>query len=381
MTVTSSVRLKCELKKKKFLRREKMKLKCLFVLFMVGLMVSAVSAGVPDDTYAKVTTNWGGTNADWDDTGVWVDESKTVLSTKPNGTTEVKMGGLVNQQGDGGYGTITLNSEEEWGYLYSNRTRIMGKTTLSIVDGGSLIGPGWFRVGEKSAAGTSLINQTGGMLMLVAGGKDPTRLVLGDSQNATPDTYGVYKISGGTLTHNMGSATSSEGAIILGDRGGNGTFQVVGTGGTIDMGRLYVGGNVGAGTGRGAVGKMQFDLQSDGVSAVGISGTVVNLDAFGTASTSSLVVTLTGALADEEEVIVLIHNTGTSMVVGTFDTANGGSAVEGATVWLGGDLYKKLTYVYAADGDAIANDVALLVPEPATIALLGLGLLAIRRKK
>jgi hypothetical protein len=37
--------------------------------------------------------------------------------------------------------------------------------------------------------------------------------------------------------------------------------------------------------------------------------------------------------------------------------------------------------VYAAGVDAVANDIALVIPEPATIALFSLGLIAIRRKK
>jgi len=49
---------------------------------------------------------------------------------------------------------------------------------------------------------------------------------------------------------------------------------------------------------------------------------------------------------------------------------------------VGSDAYYLSNVYDAATGqDGIGNDIALVVPEPATIALISLGLLAIRRKK
>jgi hypothetical protein len=61
--------------------------------------------------------------------------------------------------------------------------------------------------------------------------------------------------------------------------------------------------------------------------------------------------------------------------VGAFDNVAWGSMMN-----IGGSFYI-LTNTYVAGTDGLANDIALLVPEPATIVLFGLGLLALRRNK
>jgi hypothetical protein len=80
--------------------------------------------------------------------------------------------------------------------------------------------------------------------------------------------------------------------------------------------------------------------------------------------------------------ILLIDNQGTSAVNGLFDSLNGGSAAEGTLVALsfgGIDYNYTLTYLGGTGG----NDVMLLIPEPATVMIFTLGIVAVctRRKK
>ena len=363
-----------------------MKLKCLFVFLTVCLMVSAVSAAP-----ASITSYWDGSTSNWDDddgTSNWVNESN-ISCDEPDGTTEVKLGakcGFGTPRNTVG-GQVTLNSEEAWGYVYSNRMRVMGNTTLNVVDNGlpfgeggtALLGAGWLRVGEFSETGASTVNQTGGVVRLKSGGRDPTRLTIGDSQDAGVTIFGLYKISGGTLTHHVGATTSSEGSIIIGDRNGTGTFQVIGTAPKINMGHLYMGGMASA-TARGGTGTLQFDLIAAGVAMVNVVDS--NLDTSGAISTSKLVVNLTEALTNPGNDIVLVSNSGATAVKRTFEYVNG---IAGGAEWtemhLGGNVYY-LTYLFDAGTmtRGTGNDIAL-IPEPATIALLSLGLLTIRRKK
>ena len=227
--------------------------------------------------------------------------------------------------------------------------------------------------------------------MLQNGGKDPTRLTMGDSQDPTGITSGTYNMSGGTLTHTVGSTTSSEGSIVIGDRGGTGTFKVIGTAPVINMGRLYVGGNSGSTGARGSNGTLAFELTSGSdydVSRIRISNSDVpsnarvTLDPYGAASTAALVVTVASAVGKPAPIIELVQNTGTAAVVGVFDTLNGGSAAERRWVTLNLFYHYMLTYKYDIEGGKYwgGNDI-VLIPEPATIALLSLGLFAIRRKK
>jgi hypothetical protein len=314
-----------------------MRLKCVRVFLLVGFTACNVFAN-----------SWiCGASGNWSETINW---SK---GSVPDGSEETIIGCTTDSS------TVTLDTYESWAYIHSNRMRVAGPSTLNITPGGSLIGPGWLRVGERGTPGEAKIVQTGGLLKLKSGGKDPTRLTLGDSQNSPGDTSGTYQISGGTLTHYVGATTSSEGSIIAGDRGGDGTLRVIGTGGTIDMGRLYMGGNPSLPGDRHSTGTLWFDVESDGVSAVGISN-VVNLKPYEN-SISQLIVNLTEVLDDPNAAIVLVHNAGTSAVNGVFDTINGyappGGVVEGTEVLID-DSYYKVTYLYDADTDDMDNDIA-----------------------
>jgi hypothetical protein len=189
---------------------------------------------------------------------------------------------------------------------------------------------------------------------------------------------GQYIISGGTLTSNAAMSTNS-GRLLVGTgftTGGTGcttansegTFTIVGADATIDMKELYVGGySTFVGTGN-----LNFKVKAAGVSAITVTSTTLLA-----AGAANLNVSVTGSYSGT---ILLVENTGTSAVAGVFDSLNGSvGAAEGTEVLINGYAYT-LTYLYAAGADEIGNDIAL-IPEPATIALLSLGLIAIRRKK
>jgi hypothetical protein len=156
------------------------------------------------------------------------------------------------------------------------------------------------------------------------------------------------------------------------------------------MGMLYVGANYMGTAYREAQGTLMFDVNANGVSPItlvtkqytdvilGLTTVqpVVDIDGAGAASLAALVVNLTQALNPLITNIVLVNNTGTDAVKGVFDTFNGGWASEGAWANIGFGVMAKLTYV-----GGTGNDIALQVPEPATLLLLGFGAVMLRKKR
>jgi hypothetical protein len=263
---------------------------------------------------------------------------------------------------------------------------------INVSTGGS-IKIAEFRVGDGGISGTSggvgQVTQTGGIVTMIASSSGTSfsrNLTIGRGGNSGPVAKGQYIISGGTLnyadTDMFGDPVSFNDAKLLVGTGSNGTtltegtFTVVGGTATIKMKELLVGYD---GSRTGHKGTMEFQIVNGAVSAVQLTKTV-SLNTLGAGATANLLVSLTSGTP--LSAILLIENTSTTGVVnGVFNTLNGGSAAEGATTVLGGNTYA-LTYAYVGSGDSIANDVALvLIPEPATIALLSLGLFVIRRKK
>jgi hypothetical protein len=222
---------------------------------------------------------------------------------------------------------------------------------LIVEDGADLLGAGWMRVG---ATNPGYVQQTGGLVRLTEG-NDTAKLGVGDQAGSD----GYYAISGGTLTY-----SGAGGDLLIGARGGQGTFTVVGIEPTIAMNNLYVGNQAGAS------GTLEFQIGAAGVSAISLAGAAY-LDPEGAQTTAALVLSLIDAPPVEQD-ILLIAGT----IQGTFDTVNGAPATEGASVALnfaGSDYLYTLTY---ADGVALQ-----WVPEPATLVLFGLGglIAAVRR--
>jgi len=207
------------------------------------------------------------------------------------------------------------------------------------------------RVGATDAG---YLVQTGGLLC-VTQGKDTAKLGVGDQAGSD----GFYTISGGTLTY-----SGDGGDLLIGARGGQGTFTIVGAEPSIAMNNLYVGNQAGAS------GTLEFQIGAAGVSPISLAGTSY-LDPEGADTVAALILSLIDAPPVGQNIPLI-----TGTINGTFDTVNGAPAIEGALVALnsaGSDYLYTLTY---------ANGVALQwVPEPATLLLLGFGGLIVANRR
>jgi hypothetical protein len=273
--------------------------------------------------------------------GTWAEPNKWTGDGEPNGASEVVIRSTGTQC------TLDTNAGD---WSVAQRLRVCADANLVIAQGGELLGVSWVRIGTPEGPGRVI--QTGGLVKL-KGAKDGSKLTIGYEKGSKGSDY---TISGGAITY-----LDSDGYIIVGYRGGEGTFTVVGTAPKIEMRKLYVGGDIGdkAGTGN-----LQFKTASDGVSSIKLSNNIY-LNRHMGPSKANLIVT---AVAEPPKAdIPLIEDTGFGVVDGTFDTvtdANGTKeAAEGAAVMLKfGDKVCNyiLTYKYDASKDGGNNDVALV---------------------
>jgi len=270
---------------------------------------------------------------------------------------------------------------------------------LTVNQPASAIGFG--RTGSKNGfrAGSAATGGSGpatGFVEQTAGAVTASNVYLGYYGTMATVGTGTYTISGeSTLTITNDPVTSGRhmGGLSVGS-GANesaagqqtvGRFVVIGPQPVISVTSLVVGGDV---TNNGGINKgtLEFQLGS-GVSSIGC--TSVTLDFGGDYTTADLVVSLTNETAPPP-IIVLAVNDAADGVSGTFDTVSGDKttktrAEEGDMVILStpmGTKYRyNMSYTYNAETGRFGtgNDIAL-VPEPATIALFGLGLLAVVRR-
>lgn len=341
---------------------------------MKKLLVLALLLAIAGSASAVTLGTWGSKGAGlWSDGSKWSSGSVPALPTTTSD--EVK---IQSANAD-----VTIDNSQLSDY---NCRITMGGASgviIRIVDGANF-GMGEARVGAKVSSTTSgyaTLYQTGGTLTT-------TDLLVGRGAGTTLDSAvanGTYEISGGLLQYRSGGA----GRLYIG-AGVNtntespvenfvGSFIVIGSASTINFRKLYVGSD---GT-RYGTGNLEFRIGEDGVSRITVadaSGTI--LDGGAGNGIANLVLSMLGDAPAGN--IVLVENLGTGAVSGTFDRLNGvvGAAAQGAEVLLGGNTYT-LSYVYdAVSGmDGNGNDIALvLVPEPASIAILGMGAFLLRRR-
>jgi hypothetical protein len=312
--------------------------KCVGVFLLVGLMASVVFA-----------TNTFQTSGSWGTASNW---SSGVV---PADTEQVKIKTGITCNLDVAAGTFTLNK-------VTVGTATTAEGVLNVVSGGSLTSVLEMQVGDDGGY-LGRVYQTAGTINLTGTSSKDSKLEVGYKQGV-----GYYTIKGGSV---IGDALYSQLQVgASGATGGTGTFTVQGPAASISVSKLYVGASTSTAqyTGNGT---LAFEIDG-GVSAIGAGS--VYIDPTGAvAAVANLSVTRTGALPTGT--IILVNNTGTSGIVGAFDNVAWGSMMN-----IGGSFYI-LTNTYVAGTDGLANDIALLVPEPATIVLFGLGLLALRRNK
>ena len=267
----------------------------------------------------------------------------------PDGSQEIK----IRQNGETILNTVEDNGDARL-RLYNGTMTITSGADLTI---------GWSRIGHTNGQ-TATINQDGGTFNHQDG-----RLSLGNDY-----ATGIWNISGGTLS-STGSGMYIGYTRSSGLAASTGRLVSIGSSATISVDEMLVGlGTVAAGD----TGILEFQLDAGGASTITITESL-ELDVSGENSNAFLELSAMTGLAMTD--VVLIDVTSDNAISGMFDAMNGGSAAEGATVILGGNLYS-LTYQYDAGMDGAFNDIALVyIPEPASLVLLGLGGLALLKRR
>jgi hypothetical protein len=338
------------------------------------LFVLIFSAG----TYAATIGNWGSadyTVGSWNDASKWKEAS--VPAPSGNASNEIK----ATRQGS----DMTVDGISGASFDYVERFTLASTNSAAPVilrfqqtSATTTFGMGEIRVGAPTSGTVNSyaeVYQTGGTLYL-------NDLYISRNKQQTSGTggNGLYRISGGTLQVKS-SATSSQGRLAIASYAetsgvaGIGKFVIDGAAATITMKHLFVGSaSTAGGTGDAT---LQYILSSSGtVSKITVVDT--SLDQVSASLTKLLIDAANAPTAN----VVLVENTGSAAVLGIFDTINGIAASEGAVVNIAGTNCT-LTYLYDAATGSIGtgNDIALLVPEPATVVLLTIGLITITRKK
>lgn len=327
-----------------------------FVVLMMTFLIMANNAFASHQWYDQI--------GDWDEADKWAGDGI------PDGSSEMKL------KDDGGTAECTLDTVEGVTWETAQRLRVYDGAVLNIVEGGGMFGASWTRVGTDNSIGT--VNQTGGTFRMRTG-TDSAKIMVGDD----PDSAGSeWRISGGVITW---VESDEKGALFIGYEGGTGQFTVVGTDPTVELRKLFVGGDDDSDYG---VGYLKYEIGAAGVSPIEVSNDIYIAREGGDVTNVAHLVLQLDAAPPAETDIVLAMDTGGGTIKGLgFDTVTGASSgAEGALVTLGYDstnYYYNLTYEYEANADGNFNDLALVwVPEPATVALLGLGsLIAVRRRK
>ena len=318
------------------------------VVLVVSLLITTNS------TFGSI--KWLGGAGNWNDPCMW-----------DKGYVPIEDGDEIKVSEIGGVGTATINTVLPDYGLQADGLSSGNKMAISHGSSWYVTTDGWIgirelKVGDSGAGGNDdgHIVQDGGQITCA---DVPGKIIVGYKELGV----GTYTMSGGTLDgagQRLFVGTGASSGVATG------TFTVIGDGPTINLDQLWVGTRDTLGTVPGT-GNIEFQMSAGAVSPINVSASV-NIDITNlVAAVANLVVTNTGAAPTAP--VVLVQNSSSTAVNGVFDS-----------VTLNGDLgiYTYLTYTYNAPGsDGVANDIAL-IPEPATLVLLGLGsLVALRRKK
>lgn len=329
------------------------------IIFLVCLMTTSVFA---TNSWRAATGSWGTPPGAAVATTIW--SSAKV----PDDTEDIKIV-AAGTACDLDVNTVQIGQLTNWKVCIGGNTSLT--TVLNIKPGGKIKIGREFKVGDASAGGAGAygtVVQTGGDVVLNTDG-NVGKLEIGYKFSATngPGT-GYYTMSAGTISGTgslyVGTYGSATGGGTTGS-GSTGTFTIQSTDPSISVANLFVAVSdpTAAYTGTGNV---KFEL-NNGVSPITTTSDVYIDPTNNAAAVANLVVTLVAG--PQRGDIVLVKNGSAVAVHGVFDSVTLNGLNNGY----------HLVYNYNADGGAIANDIAL-IPEPATIALFGLGLLALVRR-
>lgn len=322
------------------------------LILLVGLIASSASAS----TTAAQSGNWN-------DPNTW-----SSYPSLPPVDEDVKLSG-------GDDITVTVNDDRG---SYQKKLAIARGNILSMT-AGALTFDDDIKVGDggASSSGTDIgyLNISGGTL--TAG----DRIAIGYYSSGGGEGY--MTVSGTAVVDVTGG-----GGVKVGCENGDGAYgylKIVGDDVSFTSAdRFHVANDSTSGEGDLGHGVVEFELNEDGY----VSRIVCEYATFDSQDSedaiAELIITATGTVNAVD--IVLWESTSTSSTVGEFDTLSNGtvtvSGEEGAEIQLGTEWFR-LTYAYDCDDlDTDDNDIALVwIPEPATMALLALGGLIVRRKK
>ena len=292
-----------------------------------------------------VLTNKSTTTASWVEIGSGPTPGGSSLTVNTSGSLAFNAGLLFNRGHDVQVthtsGAITAKN------LHLGRGEIGGTTFRYDMDGGSLSSSDYTYMSDEDCP--SVFDQTAGAVTLGDGGSsDYVALASSAPGNAT------WQISGGSFAHNgVGANFVVGGNSAPLDVGSTALFEIIGTGPS----SVSTNGNVLVYP----LGTMKFTMDASGVTPFTATGSV-------DVSLGNLAIDM-GAFAGSGDILLIDSS---NPITGPFSNAAEGAIYGGYT----------LTYLGGLDGnDVVLVKTVALIPEPAGLGLIGLALLAVRKRR